>query len=329
MDVTLISRFFDARGTGIGIYSKLLYESLILQGVNLNTIGQDDSILPSSYSFYLLFDLKRLLRKEVYKNSDIYHCLTPLETLYVPKKKSVCTIHDIIPLSMKENFKQKVFSKLFYKGMMASVQCERIVATTPDLKNVLISQFNADELSISVIPPTIDDKFHPVKKSDDTFTIGTLSGLVPRKRIDILIRSFLKADIEDSKLLIGGVGVELEKLKNIANDDNRIEFLGLVPDDKMNEFYNQLDVFVFPTLVEGYGMPIVEAMACGKPVITLDDSDIPGVIKERCTVCSKENLHEVLREKEFSCDIKSNIEFYKEHSIENTGLKLMKLYESI
>ncbi|WP_462316311.1 glycosyltransferase [Methanobrevibacter sp.] len=329
MDITLISRFFDARGTGIGIYSKLIYESLKSQDINLNKIGQDDSIIPSSYSFYFAFDLFRLLRKKAYRNSDVYHSLNPVEAIHVPKNKSVCTVHDLIPLTMKENIKQRIYLKIFYKGLMSALECEHITVVNPNLKDTLVSEYNAEESAITPIPPTIDDKYHPLNKSNDTYTIGTLSGLVPRKRIDILIKSFLKADMEDSRLLIGGVGMDEENLKRIANDDERIEFLGLVPDDKMNDFYNSLDVFVFPTLVEGYGMPIVEAMACGKPVVTLNDSDIPDVVKSRCDICSKENLHEVLSERKFSCNIKSNMEFSKDHSIENTGRKLMKIYESI
>ena len=52
----------------------------------------------------------------------------------------------------------------------------------------------------------------------------------------------------------------------------------LIPN--MNDFYNSLDLFVFPTSIEGYGMPIVEAMACGKPVITLEDAEIPSNLRQ-------------------------------------------------
>ncbi|WP_225370026.1 glycosyltransferase [Methanobrevibacter arboriphilus] len=60
-------------------------------------------------------------------------------------------------------------------------------------------------------------------------------------------------------------------------------FLGFISDEDMVDFYNSLDVFVFPTIMEGYGMPIVEAMACGKPVITLEDAYIPHDIKKKNT----------------------------------------------
>ena len=135
--------------------------------------------------------------------------------------------------------------------------------------------------------------------------------------------------MENSQLIIGGNGAEKENLQKIANDDSRIKFLGFVADEEMNDFYNSLDVFVFPTAEEGYGMPMVEAMACGKQVVTLNDAIIPTDIKEKTTVATKENLADVLKNREFNCDIRKNIEFYKEHSIENISNKLMKVYESI
>lgn len=96
----------------------------------------------------------------------------------------------------------------------------------------------------------------------------------------------------------------------------------------MNQFYNSLDVFVFPSLTEGFGMPIVEAMARKKPVITLEDSDIPLEIKEK-HVYVKEDLSYVIQNKKYNCNLTKNYQFSKEYSSKNICNKLMKLYESI
>lgn len=332
MEITLISRYFDTRIHGIGSYSKLIYDSLNQKNVHLNTISEEDGTLPPkypfSYLFYISHDIKRIIRKK-YNTSDIYHCLNPYESLNVPKQKSISTILDFIPLIQKDNFNQKIYRKLFEKSIKSSLNCQKIIVINPDLKEKLISNYSADANSIEVISPPIDSKYQPLNKKNEKFTIGTVSALSPRKRTHILVESFLKADIENSKLIIGGNGPELEKLKNIANDDERIEFLGFVDDENMNEFYNSLDLFVFPTSIEGYGMPIVEAMACGKPVITLNDAIIPSNLKKRTFICSQKDLPQVLANKDYTCNIKNNIKFSKEHSIENIGSKLMKVYESI
>ena len=107
----------------------------------------------------------------------------------------------------------------------------------------------------------------------------------------------------------------MEEFKKLAANDERIEFLGFVPDEEINDFYNSLDLFVFPTSLEGYGMPIVEAMGAGKPVITLDDAIIPSNLAKHTYVTSINDLPDVLSNKSYKCDIKENIKFYNEHSI--------------
>ena len=333
MDVTLISRYYDTRTKGVGSYSELIYKGLEQENIGLKTISQEDSLAKSfnklSYLFYTAVDLKRIINKKEYKNSDIFHSLTPLESLYLPKNKSVSTVLDFIPFYEINNLSSSSFAKLYDKAIKTSLECEKTIALNPDVKKCLISNYNGEESSIEVISPPIDAKYCPMKKNNDSYVIGTVSSLGKRKRVDLLIKAFLKADIENSKLLIGGNGEEKENLIKLSQNDDRIKFLGFIPDEKMNEFYNSLDVFVFPTILEGYGMPIVEAMACGRPVITLNDGDIPSNIKKRTHVCTKEDLSEVLINREFKCDIKENIKFYKEHSIENISSKLMKVYESI
>lgn len=333
MEITLISRYFDTRNAGAGSHSKLIYDGLIKHDVNINLVSQENCLINSyskfAYLFFSAIDLKRILAKKEYKNTDIYHAMTPLESFYIPKNKSVASVLDFIPLNETDSFISSTFAKFFEKSIKSAIQCEHVVSNNSDIKQILNKKYGTDLDKITVVPPPIDSKYHPTGKKDDIYTIGTISNLMKRKRIDILIKSFLDANIENSQLLIGGNGAEKENLLKIANGDSRIKFLGFVGDDEMNDFYNSLDVFVFPTAEEGYGMPMVEAMACGKPVITLKDAIIPTDVKEKTIVTTKENLADVLKNREFDCDIAKNIEFYKEHSIENISNRLMKIYERI
>lgn len=333
MEVTLLSRFFNTRNGGAGSHTKLIYEGLKKQDLKLNRISQEDCLVKSyskfAYLFFSAIDLKRLISKKEYKNTDIFHALTPLESLYVPKNKSVGSVLDFIPLNEVNSFSSSVFAKFFDKSVKSVCQCEQVIANNPDIKRILNQKYGVDLDRIEVIPPPIDDMYHPSNKTNEVYTIGTISTLMERKRIHLLINSFLEADIENSQLLIGGNGAEKENLQKLAKGDSRIKFLGFVSDENMNDFYNSLDVFVFPTAEEGYGMPIVEAMACGKPVVTLNDAIIPTNIKEKTTVTTKENLADVLINREFKCDIIKNIEFYKEHSLENISNKLIKVYDKI
>ncbi|KZX14788.1 GDP-mannose-dependent alpha-(1-6)-phosphatidylinositol monomannoside mannosyltransferase [Methanobrevibacter cuticularis] len=326
--VSLVSRSFQSRIQGIGTYSKMVYE-IIKQNkkIQINLTSQDNSYLlknnPLGYLFYCLIELPIKIKK-----SDVYHALSPMEALFLNPNKTIVTIHDLIPIKRAKSLKNKLFKILFNQALKKSIKCE-IIAISEETARDLEEYYNVDYETINVIPPAISENFFPTNKNNEIFTIGTISYLENRKRIDILINAFLKADIKNSLLLIGGKGPELENLKKIANNDLRIKFLGFVPDHDMNDFYNSLDVFVFPTIMEGYGLPIVEAMACEKPVITLEDGSIPSDIKDKTFISSKSNLANDLKNRNFKCNLKSNLKFANEHSLDKTGQKLKKIYDSM
>ncbi|KZX11148.1 glycosyltransferase [Methanobrevibacter filiformis] len=330
MDISLIARSFQTHKQGLGTYSKMLYESIKNEkDFNINLISHDDSFFQKDssldYLFYFLIEVLFKLRK-----SDIYHAISPLEGFYLNKKKSIVTIHDLIPIKMAENDLQSKLTKfLFEKAIKRSVEFKKIIVDSEQTAKELSEEYNVNYDNISIVRIAIDPKFFPKNIENDIFTIGTVSHLNKRKRISLLIESFLEANIPDSQLLIGGKGPELENLKEISNNDNRIKFLGFIPDEEMNDFYNLLDVFVFPTQMEGYGLPVVEAMACGKPVIMLKDAYVPADVKNKTHISSIKNLAKDLNEKNFNCDIDANLKFAQEHSIEKMGEEMIEIYKNM
>jgi glycosyltransferase involved in cell wall biosynthesis len=100
----------------------------------------------------------------------------------------------------------------------------------------------------------------------------------------------------------------------------------MVPDNELAGFYNSLDVFCFPTGIEGYGLPAVEAMACGKPVMVLQDAIIPEEIKSRCVVV--DNFGEGLYGR-LMYDRESNMAFARQHSWHTCVSQYIELYTNI
>ena len=106
----------------------------------------------------------------------------------------------------------------------------------------------------------------------------------PRKNIPTLIKAYnlLKKDGINHKLVIaGGKNHEYKKILNIVKDLNLqkdVVFTGHMHDEILPELYNAADLFVFPSLYEGFGLPPLEAMACGTPVITSNASSLPEVV---------------------------------------------------
>lgn len=341
MDLCLVSRFFDARNGGIGRYSLNLYNSLssvdssdfkIADGLNIKKVSIDNLFFKGTSFFSYFYGISFGFKHNIPKNCDVYHALSPLEALSLDYHNSVVTVHDVIPVNAsittdkKQTMADKLIKEIMDKSLKHSVKFKRVVAVSEETAFNLSKTYDIDYEDITVVRQAIIPGLKADFLKNDSFTIGTISNLNPRKRVDILIKSFLKANIPNSKLKIGGRGPELEKLKKLANNDSRIEFLGFISDDNINDFYNSLDIFVFPSSIEGYGLPIVEAMACGKPVITLEDAEIPKEIKNRTIISKKENLADLIKSSEFKSNIKDNIKFAQSHSLENISKEMMKIY---
>jgi len=75
-----------------------------------------------------------------------------------------------------------------------------------------------------------------------------------------------------------------------------VQFAGFIPENKLNEFYNSLDVFVFPSFYEGFGLPVLEAMACGVPIITSNVSSMPELVGASGRFINTKNSNEVVNE---------------------------------
>ncbi|MDR2624082.1 MAG: glycosyltransferase family 4 protein [Methanobrevibacter sp.] len=326
--VCLISRIFSSRGTGVGVYSRNLYDGLKNDGsLDISRIELDNQNL-----LKYLFNGRIKLHFKL-PDADVYHGLGAPFTHTSNKDKTLVTIHDILEIDffhispfLDNNGKIVEWLNRLH-NRRAVLKCKHIITTSNDTKDKLCTLYNLELDRISVVRMGfIDDRLSYKDKESDTYNIGTISALYKRKRVDILIKAFLKADIKNSRLFIGGEGAEEDYLRKIADGDDRVKFLGFISDEHLNDFYNNLNVFVFPTAYEGYGFPMVEAMKCRKSVVTLDDAYIPSDVKNRTHVSSINELANDLKHGNFNCDIESNLEFAKEHSPENMVKETKKVY---
>ncbi|MBF0474928.1 MAG: glycosyltransferase family 4 protein [Deltaproteobacteria bacterium] len=123
----------------------------------------------------------------------------------------------------------------------------------------------------SVYPPSKLRGFH-FGKSEYLFTVSRLDGA---KRVGLLIEA-MKASNADIELRIAGTGPDVEQLRAVAGDDGRIKFLGFVNDQELIDLY--ADALAVPYLPydEDYGLVTIEAMMCGKPVLTTTDAGGPN-----------------------------------------------------
>ncbi|UII33370.1 glycosyltransferase family 4 protein [Fulvivirga ulvae] len=136
-----------------------------------------------------------------------------------------------------------------------------------------------DGKKVTVIPNGLDlDFFKPSPKVENpTFSIGMLSRIVPIKDHETLIRALAHLDSEDLVLKIAGEGESIEKLQALVKNlgvEKQVIFLGRLSEDKIPTFLNELDIYVHATFGETMSTAIMQAQACGLPIIA---SDVIGV----------------------------------------------------
>lgn len=336
MKIALLTRFFNEDNGGVGVYSKNLLRELLEQEYNIDLFSTSFK----NWVGYFFYTSTELGLKLQFHNADIYHALTPLEAVWAPKEKTIVTYHDLMPWkyrnvlmnqasSFSSSLRKWAGSKWFELASKEASRAKRILCNSSQTKREVMDYLNVEEERITVTRMGISSELKPIKTEHDNYRIGTLSYLDPRKRIDILIRAFKKIDDPNAELLIPSTGPDKNRLKKIASNDDRIIFLGPLPENKKAEYLSSLDVFCLCSRLEGYGIPIVESMRCKTPVITLNDALVPSDVQSKTKVVEKKNLSKVLRKKEFGNKVKEGFEFSLNHSWKNCAEKTAEVYRSL
>lgn len=216
-----------------------------------------------------------------YSSYDIFFAPSFMELPKFIRIPSIVVIYDLSTARFPTQRGEAVSRRLTAQMKIACEKADKIIAISAQTKNDLLNFFKTDPSKIEVIYPGFDTKFRDLSQKRENYilAVGTLE---PRKNLPNLIRAYcqLPTDIATKYRLkiVGGVGwndKEIYSALTNAKYKNNIELLGFVPDDELVKLYNRTSLFVYPSLFEGFGFPVVEAMACGAPVITTNISSLP------------------------------------------------------
>ncbi len=223
---------------------------------------------------------------------DIYHAtnffLPPTRTA-----RRVVTIHDLAFLAVPHLCDPKSV-RPFSKGMRRfAAEADAIMAYSECTKRDIVNYLRIDPEKVTVAPMAVDEDFVPVTGDDASAWVEEhygirqpyllfVSTIEPRKNVAGLVRAFalLAKDIPHNLVLVGSEGWQADATLRLIDDLNltgRVIRPGFVPHSKLPAFYGAADAFVFPTFYEGFGLPLLEAMVCGCPVVTSNSSSIPEV----------------------------------------------------
>jgi glycosyltransferase involved in cell wall biosynthesis len=210
---------------------------------------------------------------------------------------SVVTIHDCIHLMFPQYLPNRMAYAYARAQMWAAAHRSDCILTVSDAsKRDILHLFNVPPEKIVVVYNAIDSHFSLTPPADavarvreryqlDHRFVLYVGNIKPHKNLVRLIDAFdelRRDDLENLKLLI--IGDEISKLPALRRAVHRhklhkhVRFLGYVPDDQLAVLYRLASVFVFPSLYEGFGLPPLEAMASGTPVVTSNVSSLPEVV---------------------------------------------------
>ena len=171
---------------------------------------------------------------------------------------------------------------------IASLDADRVIAISDHAYEQLTTSYQLNETDVEMIPHGVDtDWFYPRDErhsavTEEKTTLLYVGRLGARKGLDLALRALAKADESEFEFLIAGTGRHEETLRELAQEleiSEQVRFLGYVPDDELPALYSSADVFILPSKYEGFGLVVLEAVACGTPVIGADAGGIPTAIE--------------------------------------------------
>ena len=201
---------------------------------------------------------------------------------------SVMTIHGLEYKHFPKAYSLKDRLYMDFAVKQSAKKAKKIIVPSISTKNDLIKFYKTEENKIAVIPEGVDrEVFIPSSEKSPMAEpyILFIGRIEERKNISMLIKAFellCKENTPINLILIGKQGYGYDKIKEQIDSlspkvKERIHELGYLPDDEKIKYLHGATVFAFPSLYEGFGLPILEAMACGVPVISSNTSSLPEV----------------------------------------------------
>lgn len=198
-------------------------------------------------------------------------------------KNCINTIHDLAPISYSKLSSRKVAigSKIYIPFLLKNAK--HIMVVSDFVKHDIIGRYHIAKDKISIVHNSVGVQFSngDLMRNSYIFTIG----IDPRKNLMRILEVFKQ--LPNIDILIAGSGRFDIALPNVdvKSLPSNIKFIGRVSDEELVELYNKAALFLFPSLYEGFGIPPLEAQACGCPVIASNVTSLPEVCGDSVLYC--------------------------------------------
>ncbi len=286
----------------------------------------------------------------VTREQDVIHLPNQNFARFALRNKNpfIVTVHDLISIFFdfdKETTTEKILLKLDIRGIK---RASRIIAVSQHTKNDLIKYLKIADDRISVVYNGVDRSiFKPynIKALDKPYILYVGSER-PRKNLDRLIEAFaiLRKEFPELKLVKVGTSGRSEqyrydtmkKLDSLGITQNVI-FIDHIPELDLAYYYSSAVLLAYPSLYEGFGLPPLEAMACGCPVVTSNNSSLPEIMGKAGIMVDPydtDSLTQAMRKVLTSSKLRDGmigkgLEQAKKFSWERAAMETMEVYKNV
>lgn len=204
----------------------------------------------------------------------------------LPKSvKSVVTVHDLIPLRYPGELSSGEVRR--FKNKVAKLSsADAIIAVSEYTKNEIVDLLGLSPDRIFVVPNGVNRPpsglIKSIRNGTDKLRIGSLGSVLKRKNLEVLpaaLKIYKEKTNKSVTLVRAGLALPLQLQKEVteALGSDGLEEWGRVSEAKLEDFYQSIDIMAVPSLYEGFGLPVLEAMARGIPVISSNTTSLPEV----------------------------------------------------
>ncbi|MDO8737315.1 MAG: glycosyltransferase family 1 protein [Thermoleophilia bacterium] len=307
--------------TGTSTYTHELVQSLrrLNRGDQVILFARDQRMAGDSYhniSFAeraanYIYKEYRLPQELAERGIDIYHAPRDMglpKTSRLPCA-SIITLHDIILIRLASDYYSAARARMYERRLRDRVGgADHVITISEFSRKDILDWCDIDPGKISVVHDAVNETFRPVTDEAKLAAVGSryqlpprfalcVGSTEPRKNIRNSIKAFtqLRRVRADVQLVVTGVeycrvgpdqafaGLDLEG----------VHFAGYVHDQDMPAIYSMAEVLVFPSLYEGFGLPPLESMACGTPVVTSNSTSIPEIVGDAAVLVDPESPAEI------------------------------------
>jgi glycosyltransferase involved in cell wall biosynthesis len=360
------------RMIGLARYTQSLCDALGANGVNFRLVYPGyPTFVSGAHPVFARFgwDIKTFFSTYPFAASFSREALKHLTTQqmaillrrYPNLRPCVVTVHDIVPHLVRKDNEQNTFRHSFdgffdRLAMGALRNADAIITVSKFTGTTLIENLKIDPERIYTVYEGVDQKrFKPEavpagfwqqysipEKAKIILYVGSDN---PRKNLPNLIRAFARINPRRNDIVLVRVGpteypvgdVQIRSLIQEFELGDRVLWLGRIPDETLVNFYNAADLFCFPSLYEGFGLPVLEAMACGTPVVTSNSTSLQEVAGDAALLVDPYDIEaigtamrRVLDDPELAAELRARgLKRAAEFTWERTARETVVVYEKV